>query len=83
MDYWDKPERVNNDPYFGWLQNQIPTYENTINIKSKAVEQDGEAIPEIIVFEENHPLTIDQKNGISLEKAHKIVQSILKEQHLK
>ena len=32
-DDWNNPSRINNDPYFGWLQNEIPTYENTLNLK--------------------------------------------------
>ena len=81
MDCWESPNRKDFGPYFGWLQNQIPTYENTINIKSIAVEQDAGTIPEIEITEKNHQLGIDQKNGITYKKAMKIVQYALKSQH--
>jgi hypothetical protein len=59
---WRKAKRVKEPPYFGWLQTQVPGYENTLNIKTRAVEQKVDYIPAIEVIEENHPLTIDQAN---------------------
>ena len=82
IDDWDNPNRVNNDPYFGWLQNQIPTYDYSINIKAKAIEEDIEFIPRIEVWDEAHQLTYDQKNGISLEKALGIINFALEKTHL-
>ncbi len=78
MDCWDSTNRKDYGPYFGWVQNQIPTYENTINIKSKAIEQEVGIIPEIKITEVNHQLAIDQKNGITYQKAKEIVEFILK-----
>ncbi|KAB1155945.1 DUF2199 domain-containing protein [Tenacibaculum aiptasiae] len=76
MDCWNSENRKDFGPYFGWIQNQIPTYENTINIKSIAIEQDAGVIPEIEITEENHQLAIDQKNGITYQKAMEIVKFI-------
>ena len=76
---WNKTERVKEPPYFGWLQSQIPTYGDTINIKIKALEQEVGYIPTIEVIEENHPLTIDQTTGITFERAKEIVWTILHE----
>lgn len=81
MDCWESLNRKDFGPYFGWVQNQIPTYENTINLKSVAIEQSVGTIPEIEIIEENHQLGIDQKNGITYKKAREIVQYILKSQH--
>ncbi|WP_262733083.1 DUF2199 domain-containing protein [Gaetbulibacter sp. NE] len=78
MDCWDSENRKDFGPYFGWIQNQIPTYENTINIKSIVIEQDPGIIPEIEITEENHQLAIDQKNGITYQRAKEIVEFILK-----
>jgi hypothetical protein len=78
---WDDPERVHNNPYFGWLQTLVPTYGNTLSLKTVAREQEIGLIPSIEVIEEDHPLTIDQKNGISFEMAVKKVDAILKDFH--
>lgn len=77
MDLWELPERVNELPYFGWLNSFIPSYGNTINLKIIAIEQAPGYIPEIKVTEEDHPLSIDQLQGITMEKAMEIVYKIL------
>ncbi|MDO6432111.1 DUF2199 domain-containing protein [Flavitalea sp. BT771] len=78
---WNDPERVHNKPYFGWLQTLVPTYGNTLNLKTQAREQEIGLIPSIEIIEENHPLTLDQRNGISLVTATKKVEAILREYH--
>lgn len=57
---WNTPARVNQEPYFGWLQNVIPTYGETLNIKLMAYESAVGFIPAFEVIEEGHPLTEDQ-----------------------
>lgn len=81
MDLWENPDRVKAEPYFGWLQTTVPTYGNTINVKTIAQEQEVGLIPEIISIEEGHRLTIDQQNGITYKKAVEIVDAIIRSQH--
>ena len=78
---WDDPARINEEPYFGWLQTIVPTYGNTISIKTIACEQEVGLIPLIKVIEEDHPLAIDQVNGITLKDATEKVKLILEEYH--
>ncbi|MGV0923926.1 DUF2199 domain-containing protein [Empedobacter tilapiae] len=78
---WNNENRIHNEPYFGWLQNEIPTYENTLNLKIIAKENGLDLIPNAEIIEENHSLQIDQQNGISFEEAINIAQKILKIQH--
>lgn len=78
---WNSSERVNEDPYFGWLQTTIPTYGDTLNLKTIAIENEAGLIPTIKMIEDNHPLTVDQKNGITFDKALKIVDFILTSGH--
>jgi len=81
MEFWNNPKRIDQEPYFGWLQTIVPTYGDTINIKSIAIEQEVGLNPEIKIVEENHSLKIDQDNGITFKKALQIVDKILREQH--
>ena len=83
MDFWEDPKRVDQEPYFGWLQTIVPTYGDTLNIKTIAIEQAVGLIPEIKIIEENHPLKIDQDNGLTYKKTLEIVDKILREQHQK
>lgn len=66
---------------FGWMQTNVPTYGETLSLQSIAIEQGLGLIPEIKIIEENHPLKIDQENGITLEKAISIVDEIMKIEH--
>ena len=81
VDLWEDPNRLNVEPYFGWLQTIVPSYEDTLNIKTIAEEQEVGIIPEIKSIEEGHPLTIDQEKGITYKRATEIVDKILREQH--
>ena len=81
IELWRKAKRIKESPYFGWLQSHVPTYGNTLHIKTRAWEQKVGYIPLIEVGEENHPLTIDQSNGITFEKAKVKVAMILQQRH--
>jgi hypothetical protein len=78
---WNDPERVNNKPYFGWLQTQVPTYGDTLSLKTLAHEEAIGLIPSIEIIEEGHLLALDQQNGISFKEAIKKVDAILKQFH--
>jgi hypothetical protein len=80
-DLWDKAERINQGPYFGWLNNNIATYGNTVNIKTIAHENGVGTIPYLEVIEEGHMLAYDQANGITLEKAIEKVKQIVADSH--
>ncbi len=81
MDLWEDPTRINQEPYFGWLQTHVPTYGDTLNLKTIAMENEVGLIPTIKMIEENHQLTIDQDRGISYNDAIRIVKKILKKEH--
>lgn len=81
MDLWENSERTNEEPYFGWLQTNIPTYGETLNFKTIAIEQKTGLIPEIKSIEEEQQLTIDQENGITYNRALEIVDEIMRFQH--
>lgn len=81
MTIWEDPNRIKEEPYFGWLQTILPSYGDTINIQTIAIEQEPGTIPEIKCIEDGHALTIDQENGITFKKAIEIVDYIMREDH--
>lgn len=83
MDLWESPERIKEESYFGWLQTNVPTYGETLNIKAIAIEQGIGLIPEIKSIEKEHLLTKDQANGITYKRAREIVDEIMKHQQNK
>jgi len=78
-DFQKKLEEVRKDifdkPLVGRLEDEIPYYENVKNLKMDVVlPNKDEVVFEIL--EENHPMMIDQKNGISKEKLISWMQKI-------
>jgi hypothetical protein len=76
-DLWNSAARIFQEPYFGWLQTTIPNYEDTLNIKTLAFENEVGLIPNVKVIEDLHPLTIDQQNGIMFNDALVKVKHIM------
>jgi Uncharacterized protein conserved in bacteria (DUF2199) len=73
--------RINQPPYFGWLQTLVGTYDDTLNIKTIAHEAEVGYIPTIEVTEEDHQLRYDQINGITFETAIAKVEQLLANIH--
>jgi hypothetical protein len=77
QEVWHDPERVNEPPYFGWLQTAIPGYPETLNIRTFVHTQPVGTIPRVEVIEEGHPLTLDQEQGMSMERVIELVTPLL------
>jgi hypothetical protein len=61
-------------PFFGWLCTRIAFYQqDTLLLKTFAHFRGGGLRPFIELEPTDHPLAVDQKNGIPLEKAWQIV----------
>ena len=61
-------------PFFGWLSNNVSFYaETTLNLKTMAHFRIGGLRPRIELAPTGHPLAVDQRDGITLEKAWEIV----------
>jgi hypothetical protein len=74
LQYLESPDSDEIGPFFGWLCTRIQYYpEETLFLKTMAYFQGGSLRPEILVEPTDHPLAIDQHNGITLDKAWQIV----------
>ena len=61
-------------PFFGWLCTKIRFYEtDTTHLKTMAHFRAGKQRPLIEVEPTEHPLALDQRNGITLAKAWEIM----------
>jgi hypothetical protein len=76
-DLWNVPERESEEPYFGWLSNQIPGYPWSVNIKTMVHTQEVGMRPKIEVIDETHVLRTDQQNGITAERADELIHAAL------
>ena len=76
QNHYDTPKRDHLGPFFGWLSTRVPVYPNTINLKTNVHLQNDGVRPYVELEESNHPLAIDQHNGISLERAVEIIHKL-------
>jgi hypothetical protein len=77
LDNWDSDAI---GPFFGWLCTRIAYYgEDTRSLKSMAHFRAGGLRPRIELEATDHPLAIDQREGISLDKAWEIVHRYVRD----
>ncbi|MCP3473143.1 DUF2199 domain-containing protein [Bradyrhizobium sp. CCGUVB1N3] len=58
-------------PFFGWLSAELALYPGTENLKTRLHLRDG-VRPSIELEPTDHPLAIEQRNGISVERVAEI-----------
>ena len=69
--HFDSPEI---GPFFGWLCTKIDYYpKSTLDLKTMAHYRGGGLRPKILLEESDHPLYRQQRDGISLAEAWKMV----------
>jgi hypothetical protein len=70
---WERPDRESQEPAFGWLCSSLPTYDpSTLKLKTRVhIRSMGER-PWVELECTNHPLAIEQREGISMERVAKI-----------
>lgn len=64
-------------PMFGYLSNRLPEYPDTLSLKLSVQTMAQGDRPRVTLEPTDHPLSIDQQNGMSLEKALKIADPFL------
>ena len=76
---WDSPDRGSDPPYFGWLSSQIEFYPSTIHLKISVQSRPPGSVPLFTVEQSEHPLSLDQQHGISIDRWHEIAHQLLHE----
>lgn len=75
---WDTPGRENEPPYFGWLSTELPLYSpSTINLKTNLHTRPIGLRPLIELEPTDHPLAVEQRNGITLARVQQIAEALL------
>ena len=65
---WDAPDRESDPPYFGWLCSSISVYPQTIHLKLSVQSRAPGLVPLFTVEPSDHALSMDQRNGITIER---------------
>jgi hypothetical protein len=76
-DHWEDPSRATVGPYFGWLCTKIPEYPDTVFLKTMVHQRAIGQRPIVQLEETDHPLSIDQRNGVDPERMQEIISKVL------
>jgi hypothetical protein len=69
---FDTPKRSHVGPFFGWLSAELPLYPSTENLKTRAHLRDNGIRPFIELEPTDHPLAVEQRAGIFVERVAEI-----------
>ncbi|PPK68290.1 DUF2199 domain-containing protein [Actinokineospora auranticolor] len=77
-DLWEDPARVDEPAYFGWLSTEVPLYEpTTLNLKTRVHSQPLGVRPLVELEPTDHPLAVEQRDGIPLSRVREIAEQLL------
>lgn len=77
VDLWEEPAIVSEPPYFGWLSNSIDLYPETCNLKTSVKSRDVGDRPYIELEPNDHPLAVEQRNGITWSRVREIAEKTI------
>jgi hypothetical protein len=67
-DTFDSGDQSELGPWFGWFSNQLPDYPQTLMLKCHVHPQAERKRPLLELEPTDHPLAVEQRNGITLER---------------
>ncbi|MBK6726370.1 MAG: DUF2199 domain-containing protein [Xanthomonadales bacterium] len=74
---WEAEGRESEPPYFGWLQSALPYSPSTLALKATVHTQPLGERPLIELERTDHPLSIEQHQGITLARVQQIAEHAL------
>jgi hypothetical protein len=75
--HWEDPRRVGLGPFFGWLCTPIPTYPDTMYLKTMVHQRAVGLRPLVELEPTEHPLAVHQREGIEPGELKSIVIELL------
>ena len=76
IDLWDDP--AGHGPYFGWLNTEITFYAKpTSSLKTNVHLKNNKHRPSIELQPTDHPLALEQRHGITIERIQEIAVALL------
>jgi hypothetical protein len=77
VELWHDPKLLGEPAYFGWLSNSIDLYPDTLNLKTNVHSKDIRQRPFLLLEPTDHPLAIEQRVGITMERVREIAERSL------
>ena len=78
---WVQPGRESEPPCFGWLSSSVPGYPETLSLKTMIHTRPVGVRPLIELEPTDHPLAVEQRDGITWERVQQIAETILRDEH--
>ena len=69
-------DREHEPPYFGWMNSALPGYPNTVSLKVYVHTQRVGERPLVELEPTEHPLAIEQREGITWTRVHELVDRL-------
>jgi len=73
----DDPQREAGARFFGWLCSAVPGYPDTQSLKTMVQVRPWPLRPYVELEPTDHPLAVEQRDGISAERVREITQRVL------
>lgn len=74
---WATQGRESEPPFFGWLNTALPIYPSTVSMKTMVHTRPVGQRPSVVLERSDHPLALQQRDGIPLERLQEIVEQVL------
>lgn len=78
--FWEQEGREKESPYFGWLQSSLPFYPETLSLKTYVHTRAIGQRPYIELEPTEHPLAVEQREGITWERIQYFAEQIQHQQ---
>ncbi|KNZ33427.1 MAG: hypothetical protein AD742_05840 [Methylibium sp. NZG] len=72
-------KRAHVGPFFGWLSVELKPYADTMNLKTNVHLRDHGARPIIALEPTDHPLAVEQRDGISVQRVAELFSRMVHE----
>jgi hypothetical protein len=76
-DLWKANGRESEPAYSGWLDTNIPLYGDTCNLELRVRTQPVGRRPHFEMVDAAHPLSVEQREGVSVQRVQEIAQEFL------
>jgi hypothetical protein len=77
LQLWKTEGRENEPPHFGWLSTRLPFCPETLNLKCHVRTRPIGERPVIELEPTDHPLAVEQRNGITMARVREIASALL------
>lgn len=74
---WEREGRESEPPYFGWIQSALPYDPTTLSLKASVQTSPAGERPIVTLEAIDHPLSVEQRHGITLARVQEIVEAAL------